>query len=296
MDFELRIVRNNPLTGERNLDQLLTTFLRQIGYLPSGSEETAPIRLFKDCFLLNPEKAWTIDEMLTMLETNRSTLYRYLNKLKGLDLLDEIDIPADEKIPNEERYRKVRKGYRFRFQSFSIAWGIVESHASVAMENYRKTVDHIEELSKEILKGDVGSRHHDSPSIAVDGVVLRGSGDIREILLVERGRDPFKGIWALPGGFIEKGETAEEAVLREIREETGVDCEIKTLASVASKPDRDPRGHTISIIYFLEPKGDGKPRGGDDASDARWFELDGLPHLAFDHEDILKDLKRRSII
>ncbi len=127
-----------------------------------------------------------------------------------------------------------------------------------------------------------------TPRVAVDGVLIREG----KILLVRRGKEPFKGKYALPGGFLEYGERAEEAVLREVYEETGVKAEVKDLLGVYSDPDRDPRGHVISIVYLLDYL-EGEPRGGDDASEAKWFDLNSLPELAFDHERIIRDARRR---
>ena len=125
---------------------------------------------------------------------------------------------------------------------------------------------------------------HRNPALTVDGVLIEDG----RILLIRRGREPFKGKWALPGGFVEYGERVEDAVIREFREETGLDAEIIGLLGVYSDPNRDPRGHTVSIVYLLKRKG-GKMRGGDDASDARFFPLDDLPEMAFDHEKIVRD-------
>ncbi|HHF56182.1 MAG TPA: NUDIX hydrolase [Thermoplasmatales archaeon] len=121
------------------------------------------------------------------------------------------------------------------------------------------------------------------PSVAVDGVLIKGD----KILLIKRKNEPFKGRWALPGGFVEYGETVEEAVLREFEEEVGLRARIKKLLGVYSKPDRDPRGQVISIVFLLDAEGDAK--AGDDAADARFFPLDNLPPLAFDHDEIIKD-------
>ncbi len=121
------------------------------------------------------------------------------------------------------------------------------------------------------------------PSVAVDGVLIKGD----KILLIRRRNEPFKGKWALPGGFVEYGETVEEAVLREFEEEVGLKAKIKKLLGVYSKPDRDPRGHVISIVFLLDAEGEAK--AGDDAADARFFPLDNLPPLAFDHDKIIRD-------
>ncbi len=114
-----------------------------------------------------------------------------------------------------------------------------------------------------------------------------------KILLVKRGREPFKGKWALPGGHVECGETVEEAALRELLEETGIEGELVTLISVYSDPNRDPRGHYVSIAYLAIPK-ERKlvtPRASTDAEDAQWFDIANIPwgELAFDHGDIIKD-------
>ena len=121
------------------------------------------------------------------------------------------------------------------------------------------------------------------PSITVDGVIIKKG----KILLIKRKNEPFKGKWALPGGFVEYGEKVEDAVLREIKEETGLNAKIKNLLGVYSDPNRDPRGHTISIVFILE--GEGEAKASDDASDVKFFDLNKLPPLAFDHEKIIKD-------
>ncbi len=124
-----------------------------------------------------------------------------------------------------------------------------------------------------------------NPKLTVDGVVIRNG----KILLIRRKNEPFKGRWALPGGFVEYGETVEEAVMREVAEETGLATDIDGIAGVYSDPGRDPRGHTISIAYLLSPKDDSEPEGGDDASEAKFFDVNELPPLAFDHDRIIKD-------
>ncbi|RLF52663.1 MAG: NUDIX hydrolase [Thermoplasmata archaeon] len=121
------------------------------------------------------------------------------------------------------------------------------------------------------------------PSVAVDGVLIKNG----KILLIKRKNEPFKDKWALPGGFVEYGERVEDAVLREFQEEVGIKAKIKKLLGVYSEPDRDPRGHVISVVFLLEAEGE--PKAGDDAADAKFFSLDNLPPLAFDHEKIIKD-------
>ncbi len=125
------------------------------------------------------------------------------------------------------------------------------------------------------------------PVLTVDTVVIDGD----KILLVKRKYEPFKGKWALPGGRVECGERVEDAALRELKEETGIDAELVTLLSVYSDPDRDPRGHYVTVAFIAFPKGEKTPKPSTDAEDARWFKLIEIPwnDLAFDHSKIIKD-------
>jgi 8-oxo-dGTP diphosphatase len=128
------------------------------------------------------------------------------------------------------------------------------------------------------------------PRLTVDALVIKD----RMLLLVRRGREPFKGLHALPGGFVEEGETSEQAVLRELLEETGVVAKVSRLHGVYSDPARDPRGHTVSVAYVLDYVS-GQPVAGDDASAAEWVPLDRLPkRMAFDHSRIVADLRSSS--
>ncbi len=131
---------------------------------------------------------------------------------------------------------------------------------------------------------------HRNPALTVDGVLIEEG----KILLIRRGREPFKGKWALPGGFVEYGESVEDAVIREFKEETGLDAEIIKLLGVYSDPNRDPRGHTVSIVYMLKRKG-GELKEGDDAAEVGFFPLDSLPELAFDHGKIIEDAIKNQI-
>ncbi|WP_028571085.1 NUDIX domain-containing protein [Desulfonatronum lacustre] len=114
----------------------------------------------------------------------------------------------------------------------------------------------------------------------------------RGIVLIER-RNPPPG-WAIPGGFIDYGESAEQAAVREALEETGLEVELTGLFGVYSAPDRDPRQHTISTIFTAQAKNPDQLRAGDDAGAVRVFPLTALPdQLAFDHGSILQELRRR---
>lgn len=132
-----------------------------------------------------------------------------------------------------------------------------------------------------------------NPALTVDGVVLNHQvhglmGDTWSVLLIERGCDPFKGRYALPGGFVDYGEDIEEAIHREIEEETGLTGLPFRQFRAFGKPGRDPRGHTVSVVYVAVVLGEAPDAvGGDDAAGAGWFPLGRLPDLAFDHAHIL---------
>jgi 8-oxo-dGTP diphosphatase len=130
-----------------------------------------------------------------------------------------------------------------------------------------------------------------NPSITADGILLKD----KQILLVQRKNEPFKGKWALPGGFVEYGEKTEDTVAREVFEETGLKTKICGLAGVYSDPERDPRGHTITIAYVLEIIG-GTLKASDDASDVKFFKVNKLPALSFDHETIINDAVQRFLV
>lgn len=124
------------------------------------------------------------------------------------------------------------------------------------------------------------------PQIAVDGIILEKG----KILLVKRKFNPFAGFWALPGGFVNYNESCETAITREVFEETALQIEPLGFFGVYSKPSRDPRGHVISIVFecFLKK---GKIRKGDEALEVKFFSLEKLPTLAFDHKEIISDFK-----
>lgn len=109
-----------------------------------------------------------------------------------------------------------------------------------------------------------------------------------KIVLIRRMNEPFKDHYALPGGIVEYGERVEDAVLREVEEETGLKGKIHGLVGVYSDPDRDPRGHFVSVCFVVLPVG-GELKAGSDAKEVALFSLDKLPKLAFDHEKMVKD-------
>lgn len=126
------------------------------------------------------------------------------------------------------------------------------------------------------------------PAVTTDCVVFGFDGSGLSVLLVERGRKPFKGDWALPGGFLKMDETAEEGAARELYEETGVkDIFIEQLQAF-SDVHRDPRERVVTIAFYaLVRQSDYEVIGGDDAARAKWFPMSEVPSLAFDHDHIL---------
>lgn len=125
-----------------------------------------------------------------------------------------------------------------------------------------------------------------TPLLTVDAVILDPT---HGVVLVRRANPPFAGSWALPGGFVEVGETCEAACAREAAEETGLEVRVVSLVGVFSEPGRDPRGHTVSVAYLCRPVR-GELAAASDAADARWFsDVEGVD-LAFDHREILAAL------
>lgn len=126
------------------------------------------------------------------------------------------------------------------------------------------------------------------PKLAVD-ILVEENG---KILLIKRNFEPFKGKWALPGGFVELGETVEQAAVREAEEETGLEVELEGILGVYSDPERDPRGHIISIVFFGSKK-DGKEKAGKEIQDIKWTNFNKTEGIdfAFDHATIVGDYK-----
>ncbi|HHV24197.1 MAG: NUDIX hydrolase [Methanosarcina sp.] len=124
-----------------------------------------------------------------------------------------------------------------------------------------------------------------TPSLTVDTIILFKN----RLVLVKRKNPPYQGKFALPGGFVEIGESTEAAAAREAFEETGLSVEIIKLIGVYSDPNRDPRGHTVSVCYLA--KGSGELKSGSDADSVELFELNSIPELAFDHKKMINDAK-----
>jgi DNA-binding transcriptional ArsR family regulator len=147
MPFELPLRYSTPLTPIPDVDEVLREFLRLIGYLPTAPDarsedgsglESRAYRLVRDCLLKDPVRAWYIEELVSALDTSKPTVYRHINKLKSLDLLEEVGgLPANG---------KGRKGYRLRYGNLARAWDFTEANAQNALRRYRETVNHLQGL------------------------------------------------------------------------------------------------------------------------------------------------------
>lgn len=151
MTFEIMVVNNTPLTPHDEVDEVAVRFLKQVGYLERGADdeqamrESVAYKLFRDCFLLRPDKTWTVEELITSLDTSRPTVYRHLNKLKALDILEESSL-------KDEGETNPRKAYRLRYGNLAKAWNFVEANVKIAMENYRKSAEHLHALAEHAVQ------------------------------------------------------------------------------------------------------------------------------------------------
>ncbi|MCI4359570.1 MAG: helix-turn-helix domain-containing protein [Thermoplasmata archaeon] len=146
MPFELALRSRTPLTPLHETDEVLTEFLRWIGYLPEHDDarsgegpvrESLGYRIVRDCLLRDLSRPWYAEELAAVLKSSKPSVYRHLNKLKSLDLLEEVAGSADG---------KGRKGYRLRYGNLSRAWDFTEANAQNALRRYRETVDHLQGL------------------------------------------------------------------------------------------------------------------------------------------------------
>jgi len=126
-------------------------------------------------------------------------------------------------------------------------------------------------------------------AVTVDAVIFYRKADILNVLLIKRKNEPFRDQWALPGGFLEEDETMQEGAKRELEEETGLKLEKLQQIGAFGTPGRDPRGRTISIAFVGLIGTEAKVKASDDAVEVKWFNLNNLPVLAFDHRDIISE-------
>ena len=140
------------------------------------------------------------------------------------------------------------------------------------------------------------SERRERPAVTVDVVTIAEVEGQHKVLLIRRKKPPFKGRWAIPGGFVEPHEPLEAAAFRELQEETGLELEHLEQLYTIGDPGRDPRGWTISVVYLAllgkDDVGAGQLQAGSDADDVGWFDLRDLPPLAFDHAAILDHAMR----
>ena len=140
-------------------------------------------------------------------------------------------------------------------------------------------------------------KEYKSPSLTADAIVLRKhkNDDKHDILLVTRGHDPFKDHLAFPGGFVEYNEDPMKGCLRELKEETNLDGYDIELLTVRGDPKRDPRKHVVTIAYTVNVSENAEPKGGDDAKDAKFYDLEDIyknykDKMSFDHYGIIEEL------
>jgi 8-oxo-dGTP diphosphatase len=133
------------------------------------------------------------------------------------------------------------------------------------------------------------------PALTVDAIVVASNEEEKMLLLIQRKGDPFKGKWALPGGFVDLHETLKEAAMRELKEETGVDGIDLQQFYVFDAVERDPRERTISVVHYGFIDEILPVKGNDDAQEARWFPIHNLPELAFDHDKVVERFLREKM-
>ena len=156
MAFEMQVVSHAPLTGEKDPERLAKLLFSMIGYTArKGPDHGISFRLFYDCFLLHPTKEWTVEELAAACGTTMPSIYRHLNKLKDFDIVEDLyierPVPDAPEAAGDDGVEVVdrKRAFRLRYGDFSKAWNFAEAHFNLAVENYRKSVDHLEALLKQ---------------------------------------------------------------------------------------------------------------------------------------------------
>jgi|SRR6218665_172131 len=123
--------------------------------------------------------------------------------------------------------------------------------------------------------------------VTVDVILVKNTNPNKQLLLIKRKKEPFKNSWALPGGFVDEHEDLETAALRELQEETSLIITTATQLKAFGAPHRDPRGHVVAVAFLAFADENAIAVAADDAAEAKWFSLNDLPKLAFDHAEII---------
>ncbi len=140
------------------------------------------------------------------------------------------------------------------------------------------------------------SYRYPHPAITTDIAVFAIIGEILKLLLIKRGQDPYRDTWALPGGFLEPDEELHQCAQRELQEETGLEAIYLEQLYTFGAPERDPRERVVSVAYFaLMPTADNTPQAASDAAAARWYSMDNLPTMAFDH-NVIADMAHKRLL
>ena len=174
-----------------------------------------------------------------------------------------------------------------RLSVFSFVLGCVMQLVGCSMGAPRHQASEGDSANQQVMEEYQYHYKYPHPSVTTDCVIFGFDGNAVKVLLIERGGEPYKGCWAFPGGFLEMEESAEEGARRELMEETGLATAFVKQFHAFSDPDRDPRERVLTIAYYSLVRLS-EVKGMDDAKEAKWFALDEVPKLAFDHDEMLR--------
>ena len=179
MAFEMQVVSHAPLSGEADPERLAKQLFAMIGYTArKGPDHGISFKLFYDCFLLHPTQAWTVEELAAACGTTMPSIYRHLNKLKDYDIVEDF------LLDNEGGKGDRRRAFRLRYGDLGKAWNFAEAHFHLAIENYRKSVDHLEGLLRQARSGATGATTLPPPPSAAPATIqerrIRG-GHVLEV-------------------------------------------------------------------------------------------------------------------
>lgn len=187
MAFEMQVVSHAPLTGESDPERVAKLLFSMMGYTArKGPDHGISFKLFYDCFLLHPTKEWTVEELAVACGTTMPSIYRHLNKLKDFDLVEDIFVERPGAQESDEGDGGRKRAFRLRYGDFGKAWNFAEAHFQLAMENYRKSVDHLEQLLRPLRAGGSGL------GATADGIGQGGQPETGPALMERR----------IPGGHV----------------------------------------------------------------------------------------------